>query len=91
MSQNRGHSLSTEAWGVVVAAGLTIVLSVIGFFLVRTLNQIDTSMTSMTDSVNKLNSQMGTVLTEMSYQRRDIDSTQKEVEKLKEQIFNYRK
>lgn len=76
-----------EIIAVVVGFILTTVFTVIGFFIVRSMNHVDASMGKMTESVTTLNVQMGEVVTEMKYQRRDIDIQGNEIKDLKRHVF----
>lgn len=65
---------------------LMVLITIIGFFSVRTLNSVDESLGSVTKSVNNLNENMAKVVTELSYQRRDIDVHSIEIKEIKEHI-----
>lgn len=79
--------MSVEVIATVLGVVLSMILSIVGFFIVRTLNRVEGSMESMTNSVNSLNNQMGKLVTEMSFARRDIDRHGNEIDKIKDHIF----
>jgi uncharacterized protein YoxC len=52
---------------------VTILTSVVSFFLIRTLSQVDESIANATNSIQDLNKTVGGVVIEMSYQRKELD------------------
>lgn len=70
-----------------IMAFIGILLSVIGFFSVRTLNQIDSSLTSVSSSVIELKQTVTQAIIEQGSLRRDVDRNTHDIEDLKRRVY----
>lgn len=67
---------------------ITSIFSILGFLMVRSINSVDHSVGEATKSINELNKQMGALVAEVAYQRRDIDRHELEIRSLKKYIID---
>lgn len=72
----------------VILGAFTAMMSVTGFFVVRTLHSVEDSINQGTKSINELNVTVKGVIVDMSHQRRDIDRHEIEIKEIKSYIFD---
>jgi cell shape-determining protein MreC len=58
---------------------IAILMSVVAFLAIRTLNQIDESMRSATLSIQELNQTVARVVADISYQKQSLDEQRVEI------------